>query len=529
MTALSRGQSGSGIEIIAIFVKSLLLGPHSHPLLEISKKNSTLFLKKIPDTISSMSRPQKPLNAWMIALINVAAICSIKNFPLLAEYGLSIVSLLTLSSLFFFLPVAFVSAELASGWPDRGIYTWVREALGIRWGFLAIWLQWISNVIWYPTVLSFIASTFAYIFNPDLATNSLYVMGTILITFWAVTFINFLGMRVSGWISSITAVFGTIIPIVLIIALSGGWLLTGNPSFLSFSWNNLFFDFTSFGQLVLLSGVLLGLAGMEMSAVHAKDVENPQRNYPKAIFLSTFLILLFSIFGALSIGVVVPLHKIELTSGSMEAFRFLFSAFQISWATPLIAAIMTFGALGMMSTWIVGPSRGLLATAEDGDLPPFFQKKNGKGMPTNVLLLQAVIVSLLSAVFLFMPTVNSSYWALVALAAILYMIMYVLLFVAAIRLRYKKPNVLRIYRVPGKNLGLWILGSMGILGSSFGCVFGFFPPSQFSTGDLFVFEAFMIGSTLIFCAVPLLIHWRRNPSWKRPRDSSLQHEPRGEP
>ena len=67
----------------------------------------------------------------MIALINVAAVCNIKNFPLLAEYGLSVVLFLILSAIFFFLPVAFVSAELASAWPDRGVYTWVRIALGL--------------------------------------------------------------------------------------------------------------------------------------------------------------------------------------------------------------------------------------------------------------------------------------------------------------------------------------------------------------------------------------------------------------
>src|SRR3990167_9263001 len=107
----------------------------------------------------------KTITASMIALMNVAAICNIKNFPLLAEFGFSVIAFLVLSAIFFFLPVAFVSSELASGWPDRGVYTWVKEALGPRLGFLAIWLQWIENVIWYPTVLSFIAATFAYIID----------------------------------------------------------------------------------------------------------------------------------------------------------------------------------------------------------------------------------------------------------------------------------------------------------------------------------------------------------------------------
>lgn len=460
----------------------------------------------------------KTLTASMIALINVAAVCNIKNFPLLAEYGLSVILFLILSAIFFFLPIAFVSAELASGWPDRGVYTWVTEALGPRLGFLAIWLQWIENVIWYPTILSFIAATFAYIINPDLATNNLYVMQVILAAFWVATFVNFLGMRVSGWISSLTALFGTIVPIALIILLGIGWVLTGHPSQITFSMKALIPDLSSINQLVLLSGVLLGLAGMEMSAVHARDVRNPRRDYPRGIFFAAGLILVFSILGALAIAAIVPEKQIELASGGMEAFRYLFDAFGMKWAVPVVAAVTTFGALGMMSTWIVGPSRGLYATALHGNLPPIFHKSNAKEMPVAILIAQAIIVSVLSLVFLFMPSVNSSYWALVALASILYQVMYVIMFISAIVLRYKQPHVERLYRIPYGNAGMWVVSIFGMIGSSFGFFFGFFPPSQFSTGKLIFFESFLIGGTLLFCAAPLIIYGLRKPSWRHKAD-----------
>ena len=455
---------------------------------------------------------KRTLTASMIALINVCAICNIKNFPLLAEYGLSIILFLALSAVFFFMPVALVSAELASGWPERGVYTWVKVALGPRMGFLAIWLEWIENVIWYPTILSFIASTFAYIINPDLANNKIYIISVILATFWSMTFVNFLGMRVSGWISSITALFGTIIPIVLIILLGALWVFSGHPIQIDVSLKALIPDLGSINQLVLLSGVLLGLAGMEMSAVHAKEVRNPQRDYPKGIFLSAILILLFSTLGALAIAAIVPNEKIQLASGGMEAFRYLFAALKMPWAMPIIAGITTFGALGMMSTWIVGPSRGLYATAEHGDLPPIFHKANKHGMPTHILIAQAIIVSILSLVFLFMPSVNSSYWALVALASLLYMIMYILMFISALVLRKIKPDVPRLYKVPA----IWLFCLLGIFGSGFGVVVSFFPPSQIDTGSLLILEAFLIGATILFCVIPFLIFASRKPYWKKP-------------
>src|SRR3546814_3020480 len=78
---------------------------------------------------------------------------------------------------------------------------------------------------------------------------------------------------------------------------------------------------------------------------------------------------------------------------------------------------------------------GLLVAAEDGNLPEFFQRANRQGAPVVMLMTQAIIVTILSALFLFMPSVNGSYWLLAALAAQLYMLMYLLMFAAAIKLR----------------------------------------------------------------------------------------------
>ena len=197
----------------------------------------------------------------------------------------------------------------------------------------------------------------------------------------------------------------------------------------------------------------------------------------------------------------------------MEAFSYLFRTFHMNWATPIIAAIMTFGALGMMSTWIVGPSRGILATAHHGDLPLLFHKTNKQNMPVNILIAQALIVTVLSTVFLFMPSVNSSYWILIALTSILYMAMYVLMFISALVLRYKRPEVVRVYEIPGKKLGMWIVSIMGLIGSSFGFIIGFFPPSQLDTGKFIIFESILVGGTLLFCGLPILIYNARKPGW----------------
>lgn len=453
---------------------------------------------------------QRLLTVSTIALMNVAALCNIKNFPLLAEYGMSIIFFLFLAAFIFFIPVALVSAELASGWPALGVYSWVKEALGAKLGFMAIWLQWVENVIWYPTILSFIATTFAYLINPELAENKGYIVFTILFTFWIMTYLNFFGMKISGTISAMAAIFGTIIPITLIGFLGAFWLFKGYPSQISFSWGQVLPGFSSWNDLVLFSGVIFSLSGLEMTAVHAKNARDPKHDYPKGIFLGAVIILTLEAFGALAIAMVVPREEIQLAAGGMEAFTYLFQAFHLSWATPFIAAMMTFGALGMMSTWIVGPSRGLWATAEHGDLPLIFHKLNKHEMPVHILITQAIIVTVLSTVFLFAPSINNSYWILLALASILYMIMYILLFISALVLRYKQPHVERIYKVPGGKVGMWIISLLGLTGSTFGCIIGFFPPSQLQAENVILSTWILVGATFFFCILPFLIYPKKH-------------------
>ena len=459
-------------------------------------------------------KSRKVLTVFTLAMINVAIIVSLRGLPMMAEYGLSSICFYMIAAIVFLIPVALVSAELATGWPQTGgVFVWVSEAFGERWGFLATWLQWIQNVVWYPTVLSFVAATISYIFNPALASNKLYNLFIILVFYWGATLINFKGMKVSGWMSTFCVIAGTLIPGVLIIVLGFLYFVGGNPSEIVFSWGHLIPDFTNVKNIVFLAGVIVLFAGMEVSAVHAQEVKNPQKDYPKSIFLATIITLVIFILGSLSIAIVVPSSKISLTAGLLQAFDHFFAAFHISWLLPVIAILIAIGALGQVSSWIAGPSKGLFAIAKKGNLPPMFQKTNKNGMAVVLLTTQGCIVSVLALVFLFMPTVSSSYWILTALTAQLYLIMYVLLYAAAIYLRYSRPNVKRAYRVPGGNLGMWITGGIGIIGALFVLTIGFFPPSQFQLTNPIYYVLFLIIGIVFLGGIPLLIYQFKKPSW----------------
>jgi amino acid transporter len=118
-------------------------------------------------------------------------------------------------------------------------------------------------------------------------------------------------------------------------------------------------------------------------------------------------------------------------------------------------------------------------------------------------MIQAVIVSILSLIFILMPTVNSSYWILSVITSQLALLVYIILFAAGLKLHYKKPEVKRSFRVPGKRAGMWIICSMGAVTSLVVIFFGFIPPSIIPFESVITYEAMLIGGVALCCIAPL--------------------------
>lgn len=413
-------------------------------------------------------------------------------------------------ALLLFTPVSLVCAELSTGWPEEGgVYVWIREAFGEKMAFLSIWLLWVENVVWYPTILSFLAGTLAYVFSPNLAGNKIYTYFCIVAIFWIASLINLRGMKTSSIVTNISVIFGTILPGAAIIIMGIGYVWMGEPVVMDMS----FPDLGHVSSWVLLVGVLLGFGGMEVSAIHANDVEKPQRDYPRAIMLSGLLILTLSVLGTLAIAAVVPRSTLTLHAGGMEAIAHFLRAYELEFLTKPFAFLIALGAFGGVSSWLVGPSRGLLAAAKSGDFPPFFHNENKHGMPKTIILVQACIVSVISLLFLFVPSINDSFWILIAISAQVYLVMYAILFAAAIRLRYKARHIERSYRVPGGNAGMWITCSVGIF-TCVSCFFlGFVPPEQLAIANFIFFESVMVVSILLLIALPYIILRFKKESW----------------
>ena len=472
--------------------------------------------------VSLKDKPQSGvrLGVFALAILNIAAIVSLRGMPAEAEYGLSSAFYYLLAAICFLIPVSLVAAELTTGWPQKGgVFRWVGEAFGPRWGFLAIWLQWIESTIWYPTVLTFAAVSIAFI-GPNqtadqaLASNRIYSLIVVLVVYWLSTVVALRGFNSATRLVKWGTMIGTIIPAALLIAFGIAYWSLGKPLQIDMEFKNFWPDFSKFSNLVLAASIFLFYAGMELSAVHVKEIKNPRRNYPIAVLISAIVTVIIFVCGTLALGFIIPKSQINLVQSLLVGFNDFLREFGLSQFAWLIAAALAFGVLAQVTAWVTGPSKGLLEVGRAGYLPPWFQKVNKNDVQQNILLLQAIIVTILSVLFVILPSVQSAYQVMSQLTIILYLIMYMLMFGAAIYLRYAEPTVERTYRIPGGNVGMWIVGGLGFIASLLAFALSFVPPSQIKTGSTLIYILVLVIGAIVFSGIPLIIYALRKPHWQ---------------
>jgi len=494
--------------------------PHSQAKAGVSANKPVLGTK------AAGGKKTAVITMMAFAIMNVTTIVSLRGLPSQAEYGLTSIFYYVFAAVVFLIPTALVSAELAAAYPKQGgVFRWVGEAFGPRWGFAAIYYQWQAIVIWFPTVLIYGAVSLAYIWWPQsfdqaLAGNKLYTIIVLLAVYWFVTLFTFRGMGASSKLSSLGGLFGTIIPGAILIVLGGIYVAMGKP--IQLPLNTGFVpDFSNFHNMVLAAGVFLFFAGMEMQAVHITNLKNPTRNYPLSVLIATVLVVFIFVLGTLAVGVVIPHKAINLNQSLLIAYRDLWSAIGLPWLGNVMAAMLAFGVLGQAAVIVAGPSTGLLAVGKAGYLPHILQKANSHGIPVSILLVQGALVTILCVAFTVLPSVQSTYQILGQMATIIYLLMYLIMYVAAISLRYTQPDKKRPFKIPGGNVGIWFVGIVGLLGAFVALAFSFIPPNQISTGSPVIYVGILLVGSALFAAIPFIVYAFHKPNWKAP-DSDFE-------
>ena len=368
------------------------------------------------------------------------------------------------------------------------------------------------TLTYYPSLLAYVASTLAYVICRPLANNGVYTAAVIVIVYWVSTLVSMRGVGLVAKLSSSSMLLGTAIPGSALVILGVIYLLQGNQSAAPIEASALLPQIAGIAGLVLIVNNFLSYAGMEVNAVHVKSMKNPGKEFPKAMFIAMPIVIAIFVLPALAISWVIPSSQLTLTGGVMQAFTAFFDHFGVAWLTPILGIMLITASLGGMMAWLAGPSKGLLLIGrKEGYLPPFFQKVNHAGIQVNILFAQGIIVTIIALLFALIPNVSSVYWIFSVITTQVYLIMYFLMFISAMRLRKSQPDHPRGYRAPI----LPVLATVGLVSSVAAFLIGFVPSSQFGSGSTALYVLIIGGGLLVLgLLIPILFLWRRKPSWK---------------
>ncbi len=349
-----------------------------------------------------------------------------------AGYRWAFVLLLCLP-LFWSLPTALMIGELASALPaEGGFYVWVRRALGPFWGFMEGWLSLAASVFdmaIYPTIFTLYLGRIA----PSLTAGHRGVLWSLAVLAACLVWNLFGAASVGSGSVGLMCVLLTPFAVFVIAGLQHTATAAPRPATLHLDFATAF--------LVAMWNYM----GWDNASTVASEVEQPQRNYPRAMLSAAVLVALSYLlptFAAWHAG----LPPSAFSTGSWaDAARTVFAA----WLGVAIVAGGMINGFGMCNALMLSYSRLPVALAEDGYLPRPVRQHNRAGAPWLALLLCAVGWGL---------AVNLSFERLISIDLVLYGGSLVLEFIALAALRVREPGLVRPFRVPGGTGACVLLG-----------------------------------------------------------------------
>jgi amino acid transporter len=402
--------------------------------------------------VNEQHHHKRSLGVGDMTLFTVSAILLLDTLSASASIGVSSITWWFLLGILFFIPYGLISAELGTTYPEQGgIYAWVRDAFGARWGTRATWLYWLNTAIWNGAILVLFAGVFSQLFLPDLGLGAKLTMAVALN--WLVVLITTFSLNVGKWVPNV----GAAIKMVAFVA-----LILGGIAFATRGDMTLANDFSPWSFMpewgasaTYISTIIYGMLGFELVCSASEEMKDPVRDVPRAILGSGILIFLAYVLGTFAILAAVPVDDIDLVEGLVDTLRRLFgeSALGVTAAFLLgILVMLTF--FSNCVTWAIGCCRAATEAAIDGELPRFLGKEHAQhGTPVGSAVAMGVITTLILLGYGFLATSNEDlFWNLFASSAVLFLLPYlgaVGSFWHARRFDTERP---RPFRVPG---GMW--------------------------------------------------------------------------
>lgn len=463
----------------------------------------------------------KQLTLYGLIGITMAFFGTVRSVPTLAITGWTEIFYMFLASFLFALPITLISAEFSTTFPEEGgPQVWVEKGMGKKWGFVTSWLLWVQMFFGMVMVASTIGVLLGYVIGkPELATNNMYILATILISYWGITLLNlrYDMVKVAGnW----GAVIGVYIPFLFLIGLGLAYMIKNgiqpNNYLGHFKPSDLWPNFADLGSITYLSGIMFIFVGVEISSVHVNKVENPRRNYPVGVLFSVIAIILLNTIAGLTVANGIPKGQIQLANITQPYVIFLKNFGLPTVLANIVSLMILIGVLTQLSAWVLGPSKSMAKVADDGLLPPFFQKRNKRDIPITLVLIQASVITVVSLAYLLIPNVSSAFLMITCTTTILYCIVYLLIGISAIRVRYTMPNVDRPFRLGNKGNGvMWIIAILSLASTLVAIAVSFIPPNILAPSQHTFYIGFQVVATLLMIGIALIINKYKKPEWKK--------------
>jgi glutamate:GABA antiporter len=458
------------------------------------------------------SAKRNSLSLFAFFAMTASMVMTVYEYPTFATSGFSLVFFLLLGGILWFLPVALCAAEMATvdGWQEGGIFSWVGNTLGEKFGFAAIFFQWFQITVGFVTMIYFILGCVSYIFNWDALNTVPFIKFIgVLVIFWGLTFSQLGGTKNTAKIAKAGFIFGIAIPAIILFGLSIAYIVQGNPLDVKIGAKYFVPDFSKVNTLVVFVSFILAYMGVEASASHVNELDNAKKNYPLAMIILVVLAIILNTIGGLTVASVIPQKDLSLSSGVVETFKVLILHFSANstWLVKLIAILLALGVMGEVSAWVVGPSRGMYAAAQKGILPKSLAKTNEHDVPVNLVFVQGIIVTIWAAVLTFGGGGNNvSFLTAISLTVVIYLVGYLLFFIGYFVLVLKKGDLKRSYQVPGGKTFKLIVAACGFLTSVFALIISFFPPSQITGKSVHEYLTILSISFIITVLIPFVIY-----------------------
>ncbi len=441
-----------------------------------------------------------------VIVMILTACLGIRWIPVAGSMGPSAILFWIAGALLFFIPLSLIVMELTHHYnKDGGVYLWVKQSLGDRFGFYTAWLYWINNFFFYPGLLVFMVANIAYLFgDKTLAENHLFVISVVIICLWSAIFINIKGIK---WIANIAS-YACVLNIFLamFIILSGLiYLIFFHKSATSFQIYHFIPNQTTWKNISNLTLLMFALSGIELIPTMAGSIQNSRVTLMRSIVISGLIILSVYMLGTLTINIIMSPSELNNTTGLMETFLVISTKLHIGWITMLLILLLFLVELGALLIWLIAPTVMLFECVESTIFPRWMQELNKHHVPANALILIGCIVTCIIMLIQYLPTVNSIFTTLVLMGTIVYFMPYLFLIVGYIKLRAK--NALP-EPIMSKSLA-YCCGMLLFIAVCTGIILSFFPSADIQTRQhLIVYEIELIGGPLLFMALGYFMYAR---------------------